>query len=86
MIQGALCYAHTNRFYTVQENTKPDVLKVQTELARALYFPVQHKTGCYEFYYLIASNSDPYHLAKGIFVIVISFELLANLAGLKQLL
>ena len=30
-------YAHTNRFYVVQEGTKPEVLKVQTELARSVH-------------------------------------------------
>ena len=31
-----LYYAHTNRFFVVQENIKPEVLEVQTELARFL--------------------------------------------------
>ena len=31
-----LCAAHTNRFCVVQENIKPEVLKVQTELARSV--------------------------------------------------
>ena len=30
-------YAHTNRFCVVQENIKPEVLKVQTELARSVH-------------------------------------------------
>ena len=32
-----LYYAHTNRFCVVQENIKPEVLKVQTELARSVH-------------------------------------------------
>ena len=31
------CYAHTNWFCVVQENIKPEVLKVQTELARSVH-------------------------------------------------
>ena len=30
-------HAHTNRFCVVQENIKPEVLKVQTELARSVH-------------------------------------------------
>ena len=30
-------YAHTNRFCVVQENIKPEVFKVQTELARSVH-------------------------------------------------
>ena len=30
-------HAHTNRFCVVQENMKPDVLEVQTELARSVH-------------------------------------------------
>ena len=30
-------YAHTNRFCVVQENIKPEVLEVQTELARSVH-------------------------------------------------
>ena len=30
-------YAHTNRFCVVQENIKPEVLEVQTELARFVH-------------------------------------------------
>ena len=30
-------YAHTNRFCVVQENIKPEVLEIQTELARFLH-------------------------------------------------
>ena len=30
-------YAHANRFCVVQENIKPEVLKVQTELARTVH-------------------------------------------------
>ena len=30
-------YAHTNRFCVVQVNIKPEVLKVQTELARSVH-------------------------------------------------
>ena len=30
-------HAHTNRFYVLQENIKPEVLKVQTELARSVH-------------------------------------------------
>ena len=30
-------YAHTNRFCVVQENIKPKVLRVQTELARSVH-------------------------------------------------
>ena len=30
-------YAHTNRICVVQENIKPEVLKVQTELARSVH-------------------------------------------------
>ena len=30
-------YAHTNRFCVVQENIKPEVLKVLTELARSVH-------------------------------------------------
>ena len=30
-------YAHTNRFCVVQENIKPEILKVQTELARSVH-------------------------------------------------
>ena len=32
-----LSYAHTNRFCVVQENIKPEVLEVQTELARSVH-------------------------------------------------
>ena len=48
---NTLYYAHTNRFCVVQENVKPEVLNVQTDLARlsikteSLHFPLQHKTG-----------------------------------------
>ena len=34
---GGLINAHTNRFCVVQENIKPEVLKVQTELARSVH-------------------------------------------------
>ena len=37
-------HAHTNRFCVVQENIKPEVLKVQTELARSV-----HKTDGFVF-------------------------------------
>lgn len=30
-------YAHTNRFCVVKENIKPEVLKVQTQLARSVH-------------------------------------------------
>ena len=40
-------YAHTNRFYVVQENIKPEVLEVQTELARS----VHKDQGLYIFLY-----------------------------------
>ena len=32
-----LYYAHTNRFCVVQENIKPEILKVHTELARSVH-------------------------------------------------
>ena len=36
IIKVPLCYAHTNQFCVVQENIKPEALKVQTELARSV--------------------------------------------------
>ena len=30
-------YAHTNRFCVVQENIKPEILRVQIELARSVH-------------------------------------------------
>ena len=57
---------HTNQFGVVQENVKPEVLKVQTELARSVhldrgFFLYNNKTGWYEFHYLIISNFYLYH-------------------------
>ena len=34
MLEIKLYYAHTNRFCVAQKNIKPEVLEVQTELAR----------------------------------------------------
>ena len=70
-INGVLYYVHTNRFCVVQENIKPEVLKVQTKLARALYFPVQrpNRLVWYEFYYsllIYRTNLGSHHLIKRI--------------------
>ena len=43
---------------------------------RALCFPVQHKTGKYELYYLIASNFDLYHSVKHILLLSCHLSLL----------
>ena len=48
-------------------------------------FLCNDKTGLYEFYYLIASNFDLYHLIT-YFVTAMSFEFIANITSLKKLL
>ena len=89
-LTGLSYYAHTNWFCVVQENIRPELLKVQTELVRSVHedrglcvFLSNNETGNYEFYYLIASNFNSYQTH---FVNAMSFEFIVNVTGLKQLL